>query len=215
MCEGFADPVTIYYQSVQASRRGGDMHSGDRVWRERGLRDAVLAGDERAWRTLYDESFAGLYAYVLWRCAGLRDRADEAVQETWLTAVCRVGRFDPDAGSFAGWLRGIAANVLRNQFRRERVRRPSGRLRDLADDSGRSRDPARQAEDRAERIVAALSALPDRYEAVLRAKYLEGRSVADIALEVRETPKAIESLLSRARQAFRDAYGTEEDTHHA
>jgi RNA polymerase sigma-70 factor (ECF subfamily) len=187
------------------------MHSGDRVWRERGLRDAVLAGDERAWRTLYDESFAGLYAYVLWRCAGLRDRADEAAQETWLTAVRRVGRFDPDAGSFAGWLRGIAANVLRNQFRRERLRNPSGRLR----------DPARLAaeptadHDRAERIAAALSALPDRYEAVLRAKYLEGRSVADIALEVRETPKAIESLLSRARQAFRDAYGTEEDAHHA
>ncbi|HBI44344.1 MAG TPA: hypothetical protein DDY78_16055, partial [Planctomycetales bacterium] len=126
------------------------MHSGDRVWRERGLRDAVLAGDELAWRTLYDESFAGLYAYVLWRCASLRDRADEAVQETWLTAVRRVGRFDPEAGSFAGWLHGIAANVLRNQFRRERIElraltRPgspnSGRMRDMADDSGRLRDP--------------------------------------------------------------------------
>jgi len=210
-CEGFAGHATIYYQSVQASDRGGDMHSGDRVWRERGLRDAVLAGDERAWRTLYDESFAGLYAYVLWRCAGLRDRADEAAQETWLTAVRRIGRFNPETGGFAGWLRGIAANVLRNQIRRDRLRRMSGRLPDLADDSGRLRDPARQAE----RIAIALSALPDRYEAVLRAKYLEGRSVADIALEVGETSKAIESLLSRARQAFRDAYGTEEDAHHA
>ncbi|HBI44343.1 MAG TPA: hypothetical protein DDY78_16050, partial [Planctomycetales bacterium] len=65
------------------------------------------------------------------------------------------------------------------------------------------RDPAR--------LAAALSALPDRYEAVLRAKYLDGRSVIDIAAESGETPKAIESLLSRARQAFRDAYGTEED----
>jgi RNA polymerase sigma-70 factor (ECF subfamily) len=213
MCEGFADPVTIYYQSVQASRRGGDMHSGDRVWRERGLRDAVLAGDERAWRTLYDESFAGLYAYVLWRCAGLRDRADEAVQETWLTAVRRVGRFDLDAGSFAGWLHGIAANVLRNQFRRhqrrERQRRP------LSDETPAVPDAERDRLERAERIAAALSALPDRYEAVLRAKYLEGRSVADIALEAGETLKAIESLLSRARQAFRDAYGNEEYEHHA
>jgi RNA polymerase sigma-70 factor, ECF subfamily len=183
------------------------MHSGERVWRERGLRDAVLAGDERAWRTLYDESFAGLYAYVLWRCGGLRDRADEVVQDTWLTAVRRVGRFDPDAGSFAGWLRGIAANVLRNHFRRERLRRPSEPLRDVAEDSGRLRDPAR--------LAAALSALPDRYEAVLRAKYLDGRSVADIAAESGDTPKAVESLLTRARQAFRDAYGTEEDEHHA
>ncbi len=189
------------------------MHSGDRVWRERGLRDAVLAGDERAWRTLYDESFAGLYAYVLWRSAGLRDCADEAVQETWLTAVRRVRCFDPAAGSFAGWLRGIAANELHNQFRRrqrrERQRRP------LSDEAPSLPEAERDRVERAERIAAALNALPDRYESVLRAKYLEGRSVAAIALEVCETPKAIESLLTRARNAFREAYGTEEDEQHA
>ena len=103
------------------------MQTGDRVWRERGLRDAVLAGDERAWRTLYDEAFAGLYAYALWRCGGLRDHADDVVQDAWLAAVRRIGRFDPVQGSFAGWLRGIAANLLRNRFRRDRVRFASGR----------------------------------------------------------------------------------------
>src|SRR6516162_4354904 len=99
------------------------MNPSDRVWRERGLRSAVLAGDERAWQTWYDESFAGLYAYVWWRCAGLRDLGDEVVQETWLTAVRRVRDFDPERGCFAGWLCGIAANVLRNQLRRETRRR--------------------------------------------------------------------------------------------
>ena len=185
------------------------MHSGERVWRERGLRDAVLTGDERAWRMLYDESFAGLYAYVLWRCAGLRDRADEAAQETWLTAVRRISRFDPAVGNFAAWLRGIAANVLRNHFRRAR--------RDRKGFAARLRDSDRSSADegRAERIAAALNDLPDRYEAVLRAKYLEGRSVADIAAESGATAKAIESLLTRARQAFRDAYGPEEDEYHA
>jgi len=41
---------------------------------------------------------------------------------------------------------------------------------------------------------------------VLRAKYLEGLSVAEIASARGETPKAVESLLSRARQAFRKVY---------
>ena len=36
------------------------MTSDERAWRERGLRDAVRAGDEAAWKTLYQESFAGL-----------------------------------------------------------------------------------------------------------------------------------------------------------
>src|SRR5258708_3546126 len=93
------------------------MHSSNGVWRERGLRRAVLAGDERAWETWYEESYGPLRAYVSWRCAGLRDLADEVVQETWLTAIRRIRQFDPACGTFAGWLRGIAANVLRNQLR--------------------------------------------------------------------------------------------------
>ena len=72
------------------------MPSGDRRWREQGLRSAVLAGDETAWQTWYDETFPGLYAFVRWRCAGLNDWADDVVQETWLTAIRRIRAFDPD-----------------------------------------------------------------------------------------------------------------------
>ena len=44
------------------------------------------------------------------------------------------------------------------------------------------------------------------YEAVLRAKYLDRQTVEEIAAARGETMKAVESLLSRARQAFREAY---------
>jgi RNA polymerase sigma-70 factor (ECF subfamily) len=180
------------------------MRSDDRVWRERTLRSAALAGDERAWQTWYDESFEGLYAYVWWRCAGLRDLADEVVQETWLTAVRRVRAFDPERGPFAGWLCGIAANVLRNQLRREGRRRVSP-----CPAEARATEPADaglEQREQAERIARALAELPERYEAVLRAKYLDGRSMAEIAAAWGETPKAVESLLTRARDAFREAY---------
>jgi RNA polymerase sigma-70 factor (ECF subfamily) len=150
----------------------------ERVRHEQALRRAVLAGDEDAWRLLYDESFANLLAYVLWRCGGLRDRADEVVQETWLTA-----------------------NVLRNHFRRE-IRR-SRHIRSLDAEPPAASE---SAPDDAERIARALAALPEHYEAVLRAKYLEGQSVATIAEARAESPKAVESLLTRARQAFREIY---------
>jgi RNA polymerase sigma-70 factor, ECF subfamily len=177
------------------------MQPGERVEREQGLRRAVLAGEEYAWRMLYDETFTGLYAYVLWRCAGLRDRADDVVQETWLTAVRRLRSFDPSAGSFAAWLRGIAANLLRNHFRRE-----NRRARCMKPFESEPIAGAAEAREDAERIAGALSDLPEHYEAVLRAKYLEGQSVAAIAAARDESPKAIESLLTRARQAFRDVY---------
>jgi RNA polymerase sigma-70 factor (ECF subfamily) len=176
------------------------MQAEDRVERERELRRAVLAGEEFAWKTLYEESFAALYAYVLWRCGGLRDRADEVAQETWLTAVRRLRAFDPSAGRFASWLRGIAANVLRNHFRREKRR--TRRIQPLESEPL----AVEQSQHQAERIARALGSLPEHYEAVLRMKYLEGRSVADIAAERSESPKAVESQLTRAREAFRQAY---------
>lgn len=51
----------------------------DRVQREALLRAAVLAGDENAWRTWYEETFDDLHRYVRWRCGGRRDWADEIV----------------------------------------------------------------------------------------------------------------------------------------
>jgi RNA polymerase sigma-70 factor (ECF subfamily) len=176
------------------------MQDSDRVGRERGLRNLVLAGDEAAWQTWYDQAFAGLYTYVCWRCAGLRDLADELVQETWLTAVRRVRAFDPERASFAAWLRGIAGNVIRNHLRKHR-RSPA--LQTLNGQEVLADAPA--AAD-AERIARALAALSERHEGVLRAKYLEQQPVCAIAEQWQETPKTIESLLSRAREAFRQAY---------
>ena len=71
--------------------RGGGMSPSDRIWRERGLRSAVLAGDERAWQTLYEETFSPLAAYVRWRCAGLHDLEEEIIQDTWLVATPQPG----------------------------------------------------------------------------------------------------------------------------
>jgi RNA polymerase sigma-70 factor (ECF subfamily) len=183
------------------------MDEADRAWRERGLREAVLAGDERAWRRWYDESYAGLSAYLSWRCGGLRDHAEELLQEVWLTAVRRLDSFDPSAGSFAGWLRGIAAQLARNHFRRERRRRTQPLTFREVDEAAKE---AADARERGEQVARALAALPEHYESALRAKYLDGLDVASIAAERGTSVKAVESLLSRAREAFRAAYQARE-----
>src|SRR5438477_7409413 len=136
------------------------MNPSDRVWRERGLRSAVLAGDERAWKLWYDESFDALTAYVNWRCAGLRDLTEDVVQETWLTAVRRIRSFDPERGSFAGWLRGIAANIIRHHLRRIRANHQFTAL-DGADRPAPI-DTSLEQRETAERIARALAGLPER-----------------------------------------------------
>ncbi|HUR55186.1 MAG TPA: RNA polymerase sigma factor [Gemmataceae bacterium] len=134
--------------------------------RERAVRDAVLAGDRAAWRAWYDTHFDPLAAYVRWRCGGIPDLADDVVQETWLTAVRRLRAFDPAKGAFFGWLCGIASNAARNAVR-GRKRRREARL---------ETDPPSRTGENPERVAAALAALPEHYEAVLRAKYRDRRT---------------------------------------
>jgi RNA polymerase sigma-70 factor (ECF subfamily) len=186
------------------------MRNGDGVWREIHFRDAVLAGNADAWRTWYEQSYEPLARYVHWRCAQLHDLADDVIQETWLTAIRRIGRFRPEEADFLSWLRGIAANVIRNQFRGRR--RLLGRQQPLMSEPS-SNGTAHTTEDdreRSERIALALAALPDHYEAVLRAKYLDQLPVDRIAEQRGESPKAVESTLTRARAAFREAYAQQE-----
>jgi RNA polymerase sigma-70 factor (ECF subfamily) len=167
---------------------------------ERTLHRAVLGGDTRAWQTLYDATFAALDGYIVWRCAGLRDLADDVVQETWLTAVRRIRDFDPQRGRFVAWLRGIAAKLLQNQLRR-RFPEPL-----VGEEHAAPADASHEQREQAEQIARALARLPERHEAALRAKYLDQLAVDVIAAEWGESAKAIESLLTRARQSFRAAY---------
>jgi RNA polymerase sigma-70 factor, ECF subfamily len=177
------------------------MNALERIQREQYLRRAVLAGDERAWQLWYDASFEPLARYVRWRCSSRRELIDEVLQEVWLTAVRRIRDFDPSQGSFIDWLHGIAALQLKSHFRRyqrHEQRRESVETDELA---------AAETPDQTLDVAAALASLSDRHEAVLRAKYLDGLSVAEIAINWNESPKAIESLLTRAREAFRQLHG--------
>jgi RNA polymerase sigma-70 factor (ECF subfamily) len=55
-------------------------------------------------------------------------------------------------------------------------------------------------------VRATLTALPDDYETLLVAKYVDGESVEQIAAAEQSTPVAIRSKLARARQAFRELF---------
>ena len=207
-CLGINKSVSYSLQLKIYDRLG--MDPSDRVRREQWLRGEVLAGNEEAWRTWYEESFRDLRGYACWRCGGRCDQADDIVQETWLTAVRRMRQFNPRQGSFISWLRGIAANLARNDSRKRgklpKIERPADD--GLEDNGHKARAENRRRETR---IADALDALSEREEAALRAKYIDGLSVAEIASNGGETPKAVESLLSRARRAFRDVYNNGEN----
>ena len=170
-------------------------------------------GDPTALAELFDRYLGPVYEFVFYRVGRRPEIAEEVVQEVFARALAHMDRFDPARGDFGQWLGGISRNAIRDLARRARA--PGAALASdptlvLGGIPGRE-DPAAEAEGRDGRaaLLRALSALPERYRELLRWKYLEERSVRDIAARKGATEKAVEGMLGRARTALRDALGGE------
>lgn len=57
-----------------------------------------------------------------------------------------------------------------------------------------------------EKVRACLNGLPEQYRIVLVLKYIDEKTVKEIASIVEKSPKAIESILQRAKNAFIKSY---------
>jgi RNA polymerase sigma-70 factor (ECF subfamily) len=73
-------------------------------------------------------------------------------------------------------------------------------------ESGDGPERALERRQVADLVQATLDCLPAHYGDLLEWKYIDGLPVAEIAGRLASTPKAVESMLTRARQAFRDAF---------
>lgn len=176
---------------------------------ERALAEAAKRGNEDAWRVLFDRHADAAYRYAFARTGRHRERAEEAVQEAWMIAVRKLGTFDAARGPFGAWLQGILANVLANQNRRWARRDASEQPFEATPQISTGVTTFDDG------LAIAFTELPAGYQDALRAKYIDGQTTQEIAERFGRTPKAVESLLSRARAALREAYTRHQsDQHH-
>ena len=157
---------------------------------------------------LLDRYFEHVYAYVSYRVAPYREAARDLTQDVFLEACASLASLQ-DAGTALLWLRAIARTRVARHFRSAMARPPEilTPVEALADFP--AADPAADHDECRERVVQVsqvMRSLPDDYAEVLEQKYLEGFSVLTMAQRRGQSAKAVESLLTRAREAFRTAW---------
>jgi len=180
---------------------------------DRALVEQMLDGDEEAFEAFGERSFRPLLRFALGRLGGDRELAREIVQTTLTRALSKIGSYRGDA-SLLTWLCACCRNEIRMHFRSTGTRPAEVELPEaLAESAGPLRpapaaDPERGllASETATLVHVALDALPPRYALALEWKYLENRRVDEIAERLELGAKAAESLLTRARAAFRKTY---------
>jgi RNA polymerase sigma-70 factor (ECF subfamily) len=164
--------------------------------------------DDRAERflALYDRALPEVYGYLLHRCGDV-SVAEDLTSEVFLAAARSVRRDEWGDLSIA-WLIAVARNKLVDHWRRK-AREERG-LQVMATDSATEDvTPFDQVEEG--RAWATLRRLPAQYRAVLTLRYVDGLSVPEVAAELGRTLHATESLLARARGAFRRLYQEADD----
>ncbi|MEM7094492.1 MAG: sigma-70 family RNA polymerase sigma factor [Actinomycetota bacterium] len=149
---------------------------------------------------LFDEALPQVYEYLRSRC-GAQELAEELTSATFVQAALTQQASDRELT--IGWLMTVARNKLIDHWRREAV---AQRVFTLID-GGRvdAVDPWIEVLDhaRAHQVLADLR--PD-HRAALVLRYLDDLSVPECADALSRSIHATESLLARARNAFRSAY---------
>lgn len=144
------------------------------------------------------------------RVTGNPADAMDATQETFLRVFAHLGSFEGRA-RLSTWIHSIAHNTSR-ELRRQRARRPWVSLDGMQGLGGeavwsvdvRDEPPERSCSRRevARGVRVALRRLPRGLREVVRLRYLEGSSYADLALRLGIPVGTVKSRLSRAHAAL-------------
>jgi RNA polymerase sigma-70 factor (ECF subfamily) len=168
------------------------------------IAEGLMRGSSQAFRALYEAHGSGVLAYLT-RLTGRKEMAEELTQETFLTAIRKIGFFKAGAdGGLKAWVFRIATNLAIDVLRREKrfVEMP-------ADWEERASPDAASPHSELERIQfsaalqKALSTLTAAQRMVFLLREQEQMSLLEISRICGASENAIKQGLFRARAALR------------
>jgi RNA polymerase sigma-70 factor (ECF subfamily) len=171
---------------------------------------AYAGGDAGSFDTLYAKHKGPLFRFVL-RSVKSRAEAEELFQEIWMRAIEARTRYTPQA-KFSTWLFTIAHNRLVDHWRARGLTLVSlddeeGSVSEVA--AGPGAEPHRNLEalQTAQRLAAALAALPLAQREAFLLHHEGGLDIAGIAATTGSGEEAAKSRLRYATNKLREAIG--------
>jgi RNA polymerase sigma-70 factor (ECF subfamily) len=166
--------------------------------------ELAIAVDDEQLLGVFDRALAEVYGYLLHRCRA-KALAEDLTSETFLAALDSVRRRSVDQVTVA-WLIGIARHKLADHWRHEA--REQRHLAAVATDPVRPNAGHVEQElgVEPELGIEVLSRLSASHRAALVLRHVDGLSVPEVAELVGRSVHATETLLVRARAAFRTRY---------
>ncbi|HXY25247.1 MAG TPA: sigma-70 family RNA polymerase sigma factor [Candidatus Acidoferrum sp.] len=156
--------------------------------------------DPGKFEALYELHFERVYAYV---AARVHDRAtaEDVTSEVFHKALANLPSYEWRGAPFAAWLYRIAANAIIDQ-----AKRAAREVSSVADPPEPTRAEVRIVEDRAH-LFRLVGELPETQRQVVHQRFVEQRSIREIAERLGKTEGAIKQLQLRALVRLRAQMG--------
>lgn len=203
------DRFALYY-TVSMS------HEEERQLVERAKTDPAAFGE------IFDRYYDRLFSYALHRTGSVAV-AEDVVAETFLKAFNKLWQFTWRGAPFSAWLYRIAGNEVLMHFRRRDTATASLEAMLEVDASLEPKDPndlrdeliaaeEEYAKSRlAQKAIGLLQQLPAHYAEALTLRYMEEKSVAEVAVILDKPEGTVKSLLSRGIDRLRDLMVSQPD----
>lgn len=156
-------------------------------------------GDEQAWAILFKWHFKPVYNFCVQMLKGNQNDAEEVAQQTFIIAAQKIYKRDPNKGAFRLWLFGIAKNCLKRYLSKKKNYKEidTSCVQSLTETTTHSNNLL---------VLETLACLPAHYSIILEDKYIDKKTLCEIAQIRNATEKAVESMLSRAKEKFKQVY---------
>jgi len=156
--------------------------------------------DPRRFAELYETNFERVYAFIVRRVQDRTD-AEDLTSEVFQHALANLSRFEWRGVPFAVWLYRIAANTIADRGRRLSKHNADSVSADDLDQSSWLEIERRAA------LFQLVDSLPEDQRSVIIQRFVEQKSIRDIAQEFGRSEGAIKQLQFRALESLRARAG--------
>ncbi|MBZ5676356.1 MAG: sigma-70 family RNA polymerase sigma factor [Acidobacteriia bacterium] len=150
--------------------------------------------DPACFDELYERNFHRVYAYVV-RRVGDRHQAEDLTAEVFREALAGIGKFEWRGVPFIAWLLRIASRAIADHWQR------SGR--ESANPAPNADRPAPEEIERSAMLFQLVDRLPEAQFRVIHMRFVEQKSIREIAGELGRSEGAVKQLQLRAIENLR------------
>ena len=158
--------------------------------------------DPAKFDALYELHFERVY-YFLARRVHQRSTAEDLTSEVFHRALANLATYQWRGAPFAAWLFRIASNALADQYKRDSREQSSSYNAQIPDEHPDLSPPDLETIDYHARLFRLVDHLPAVQRQVIHERFVEQRSIREIAGRLNKTEGAIKQLQFRALQTLR------------